>query len=280
MRFIESIERVEEFLLRAFFARQELNVVDHQHVDMTIPLPQIHHFVVSNGVDDLVRKLLGRQIGNPEIGSLRHIISNGIQEVRLPQPGLPVNKEWVIGFRRLFSDRHTGGVGKLISRSYYEILESILGVELYPSFRPRSDVLATGGSGTPTILRLLCRLFMKDDERDGCFFPTSGSRDGFSQEGSVVLAQPVTKELIWDTQLSRRVLNPFEVNRCKPRIINLFWHFPLDVSQGVLPFICDSHDPCIILHTQAYSHLLITCFFVRPSVLNLTDYQTLKELCH
>ena len=60
MGFIEGIKRVEEFLLRAFLACQKLNVVDHQHVDMTIPLSQIHHFIVSNGVDDLVRKLLGR----------------------------------------------------------------------------------------------------------------------------------------------------------------------------------------------------------------------------
>ena len=84
MRFIESIERVEKFLLRAFLARQKLNVVDHQHVDMTISLPQIHHFVVSNGVDDLVRKLLSRQIGNPKIGPFRYIISNRIQEMCLP----------------------------------------------------------------------------------------------------------------------------------------------------------------------------------------------------
>jgi hypothetical protein len=79
-------------------------------------------------------------------------------------------------------------MGKLVSRSYYEILESILGVELYPSFRPRSDVLATGGRGTPAIFSLLCRLFMKDDERDRGFFPTSSSRDGFNQKGPVVLA--------------------------------------------------------------------------------------------
>src|SRR5712692_3037461 len=179
MRFIEGIEGVEKLLLRAFLARQELNVVDHQHVDMTIPLPQIHHFVVSNGVDDLVCKLLGRQIGNPEIGPLRHIISNGIQEVRLPQPGLPVDKEWVIGFRRLFGDRHTGGMGKLVSCAHNEILKCILWVELYSPFRPWTGAVATGCSSTPTTLKLPCRLFMKDDKRNRSLFATSGSRDGF-----------------------------------------------------------------------------------------------------
>ena len=73
-----------------------------------------------------------------------------------------------------------------------------------------------------------------------------------------MLAQPVSEKLIGDAKLSSGVLDSFQMNRRKPRIINLFWHFPLDIGQGILPFTCYSHNPCIILNTQTYSHLLIT----------------------
>src|SRR5262245_4098690 len=188
MCFIQGVERVKEFLLRAFFTRQKLNVVDHQHVDMTIPLSQIHHFVIANGVDDLVRKLFGRQICNPEIASLGYIIPNGVQEVRLPQPGVPIDKEWVICFRRLFGHSHTGSMGKLVSGSHNEILECILRVKLYPPFRSWPGVLPAGYGGTPTSLWLSGRLFMKDDVCDRRLFATPGSRDGFCQKRSMMLA--------------------------------------------------------------------------------------------
>ncbi len=60
MRFIQRIEGVEEFFLRPFLARQKLNVVDHQHIDIAVALPEVDHLVVANRVDDLVRKLFRR----------------------------------------------------------------------------------------------------------------------------------------------------------------------------------------------------------------------------
>ncbi len=56
-----------------------------------------------------------------------------------------------------------------------------------------------------------------------------------------MLTEPIPEELIRDSQLSRGILNSFKVNWRKPRIIDLFWHFPLDMSQGVLPDSCASH---------------------------------------
>ena len=73
-----------------------------------------------------------------------------------------------------------------------------------------------------------------------------------------MLTEPVAKELIRDPDLGRPVLDPLQADRCKPRIINLFWHLTLNVGQRFLPHRGDSHNPCIRLNTQAYSHLWIT----------------------
>src|SRR4029077_4588079 len=59
------------------------------------------------------------------------------------------------------------------------------------------------------------------------------------------------------------------MNRCKPCIVDLFWHLFLDICQGILPLMFDSHNPCTILHTQTYSHLWITWFFARSFSLNI-----------
>ena len=69
--------------------RQELNVVDHQHVDMPVSLPQVHHLVVADGVDDLIRELLGRQIGNAQIGALGAWLAIAFNRWVFPSPTPP-----------------------------------------------------------------------------------------------------------------------------------------------------------------------------------------------
>ncbi len=114
---------MEELLLRPLLSRQKLDVVDHQHIDMAIPLSEVHHLVVADGIDDLVRKLLCRQIGNPQVRTLRHMIGNGVQQVGLAKPHTSVDEQGVIRLGRLLGDRHAGGVGELIPGADDEILE-------------------------------------------------------------------------------------------------------------------------------------------------------------
>lgn len=121
---------MEKLLLGPFFPDEKLNVVDHQHVDVAVTLSEIRHFVVSDGVDDLVRKLLGRQVRNTEVRAFGHMVPDRIEEMGLAQPDAAVNEEGVVRLSRLLRDRHTGRMGKLISRSYDEILERIFRVEL------------------------------------------------------------------------------------------------------------------------------------------------------
>ena len=72
---------MEEFLLGALFPGEELHVVDQQHVDAAVALAQVGHLVVPDGVDDLVRKLLRRDIGDPEIGPLCNMVPDRVEKV-------------------------------------------------------------------------------------------------------------------------------------------------------------------------------------------------------
>ena len=48
LRVVERVERVEELGLRAFLARDELDVVDQQHVDAAIAFAEIENAVVAD----------------------------------------------------------------------------------------------------------------------------------------------------------------------------------------------------------------------------------------
>jgi len=45
-----------------------------------------------------------------------------------------------------------------------------------------------------------------------------------------VLVKPIGKKLIWNAYLRCRLLNPLEVNRREPRVIDLLRDFALDVG--------------------------------------------------
>lgn len=93
MGFVEGIERMKELFLRPLFARQKLNVVDHQHIDVAIPLTQVDHLVITNRIDDFVRKLLGRQVGDAEVAPLGQVVADRIQQVGLAQSHTTIEKQ-------------------------------------------------------------------------------------------------------------------------------------------------------------------------------------------
>ena len=63
VRLVQRVESVEELLLDALFARQELNVIDQQHVGLPVFFSESDQLVVLNAVDVLVRELLRGHIG-------------------------------------------------------------------------------------------------------------------------------------------------------------------------------------------------------------------------
>ncbi len=72
---------MEKLLLSPFFPDEKLDIVDHKHIDVAVALSEVRHLVISDGVDDLVRELLGRQIRNAEVRPFGHMVSDRIEEM-------------------------------------------------------------------------------------------------------------------------------------------------------------------------------------------------------
>ena len=97
----ERVESVEEFLLRPFFAAEELDVVDQKQIGLAIPLPKFDQVTVLDRVDELVDEKLAREIHHFGVSLLRqNILPDGLHEMRLAQTDAAVNKKRVVGFGR------------------------------------------------------------------------------------------------------------------------------------------------------------------------------------
>jgi len=67
-RFIERVERVEELLLGARLALEELDVVDQQHVARAVARLEVIDAAGLQRVDEVVREALDRRVANARGG--------------------------------------------------------------------------------------------------------------------------------------------------------------------------------------------------------------------
>ena len=101
MALVERVERVEELFLRAVAAGEEVDVVDHQHVDVAVAVAELVHVAVLDRVDELVDEAVARQIEDARVGvALEHLLADGLQQVRLAEPDAAVDEQRVVRLAR------------------------------------------------------------------------------------------------------------------------------------------------------------------------------------
>jgi len=138
---VQGIEGMEEFLLRALLAGEELDVVDHQHVRLPVFLPEFDESAVLNGVDELVGELLAGDVENLRtLAGGEHVVADGLQQVRFAESAAAVDEKRVVGLGWRLRDGEGRGVGELIVRADDECVEIVAGV--HPAGEGRGAFLA------------------------------------------------------------------------------------------------------------------------------------------
>ena len=111
---VQRIEGVEELFLRPVFPREELNVVDEQHVDRAVLVPELAHASSGDGADHLVGELLRRQVDDALAReAVVHLMADGVHQVRLAQAHAAVEEQRVVAVARCFGHGLGGRVGEL-----------------------------------------------------------------------------------------------------------------------------------------------------------------------
>ena len=128
---VEGVERVEQLLLEALLALDELDVVDEQHVGRVAVLaPEGVLGAVPDRLDVVVEERLGRDVADQEVGVvLPHEVGDGLEEVGLAQAGVAVDEQRVVGQRRPLGHGEGGGVGEAVGRADDEGVEGVLRVQ-------------------------------------------------------------------------------------------------------------------------------------------------------
>ena len=86
--------------VEAAFAGKELDVIDEQDVHAAVALAELQYPVVADGVDHLVHEVFGGHVDHP--GPLvmpQDVVADGVDEVGLAEPGLPVDEQGVVRLR-------------------------------------------------------------------------------------------------------------------------------------------------------------------------------------
>ena len=120
----QRVEGVKKLLLGRILAADELDVVDHQHVDRAEELLEGHHVLVAKGANELVHEFLGREIDDLALGVARaDVPGDGVHQVGLAKPDTAVNEQRIEGHGLGIGGPPGRGVSQLVGLADNEIVE-------------------------------------------------------------------------------------------------------------------------------------------------------------
>ena len=126
----QRVEGVEELLLGAVLAADELDVVDHQHVDRAEHLLEAHGVLEAQRLDELVHELLGREVDHLARRVLAaDLPGDRVHQVGLAEPDAAVEEQRVERRRGELGDALGGGERELVGLADDEVLEGAARVE-------------------------------------------------------------------------------------------------------------------------------------------------------
>ena len=122
----QGVEGVEEFLLRAVLAGNELHVVHHQHVHVTEHAFEIHDGTFAQGLHEAVHELFRRQIQHLRGRMIDLIVmGDGVHQVRLAQAHAAIQEQGVEAHRPALGHAARGGMGQFVGFADDEIAECV-----------------------------------------------------------------------------------------------------------------------------------------------------------
>ena len=130
MALVQGVESMEELLLNAFLAGQELHVVDEQDVRLAMFAAEADQLIVLNGLDVFVGEFFGRKIRDARaFFGAGNVLANGVQQMRLAQTHPAIKEKRIVGFARRLRDGHGGGMGVVVVLTHDEGFEGVFGIQ-------------------------------------------------------------------------------------------------------------------------------------------------------
>jgi hypothetical protein len=219
----QRVEGVEELLLGAGFVGQELDVVQEQHVDAAEALLERARVARLDRAHELGRELLDGRVTDGQAGAeAPDVVADGVQEVRLAEPGPAVDEERVVGLAGQLRDGERGGVGETVAAADDELLEGVLRIQarigqLFAAARRGGGVRL----GPPLLV---------DDLDDRVAVECGGS--GGPDDGEIAVADPGA-DVVRRADEERLLLHGGQLEGLDP-------HVELEVGHFAAKFVADA----------------------------------------
>ena len=117
---------MKELVLRFFFSRKELYVVNHQNVGVSISFFERIDSTAANRLYELVCEPFARYVEDFFVRKRAlYVSANRMKKVCLSKSGTPVNKERIVSRAGLGRHRHCCGVSKFVCFTDDEIIKAV-----------------------------------------------------------------------------------------------------------------------------------------------------------
>ncbi len=122
---------MKKFLLGAFFPGQKLNIVDQQDIDAAILVAEINRFIVADGIDQFIGKLLRRGIHDLELRiMLQGVMPDSVHQMCFSQPNASINEKRVVSLGNRLGHGQRGGVSETVAVSNHKCFKNIFRIEI------------------------------------------------------------------------------------------------------------------------------------------------------
>ena len=233
---------MEKFLLNSFLAREELDVVNQQHVGLAVFLAELGELVVLDPVNVFVGELFGREISDARAFFVaRHVLADGMEQMRLAQADPAVKEKRIVGFAGRLGHRQRGGVGEIVVVADDKSFKRILGIEMDFAAARRAFVRRFGGfhfgrhgRRRQGDWRAPGRNFEFDLQ-----LPAGGDGKGVLQETGVVVLEPDFAEFVRRLEHDVIAIQRTRAQRGKPHAEGVFAQLGAELLLRQIPnFFC------------------------------------------
>jgi hypothetical protein len=221
---VQGVERVEELLLDAFLAGQELDVVDQEDVELlaVAALEGVDPLVLDGG-DELVGEGLAGDVARTHAGRVhQHVMRDRLQQMRLAEARVAVDDERVVGLAGRLGDGQGRRVGEAVRAADHERAERVLRAQrlgrLCAATAPRRSGLGRCALGLGDEVALGHRLTVGDPEAHGD--GRVGRAGGLAHQFGEVPLDPGACELVRHTDLQDVALQCERPGGREPRAEN------------------------------------------------------------
>src|ERR1051325_8387843 len=122
----ESVERMKKFLLGAFFAPQELNVIDQKEVRLPITLAKLDQITVLNRINEFVDEQLTRDVDHLHgFPFCPDELADRLHEMRLAETHASIDEQRIVRARGRLGDSETRRMRDFVVRTDHERFEGV-----------------------------------------------------------------------------------------------------------------------------------------------------------